>query len=148
MFFCKTKFSTLFYIRDPATLDQDITVIDKKDLPKCKKCHELLRPYIVWFGENLDSKVLQRASTESNSNLSIVKYYIISFSEDLIETCDLCLVIGTSSVVYPAAMFAPLVAEKGKPVAEFNLNEDPASDQFTFHFSGQCGSTLPKALTR
>lgn len=46
------------------------------------------------------------------------------------ETCDLCLVVGTSSVVYPAAMFAPLAAERGVPVAEFNLNEEPASDVF------------------
>lgn len=49
-----------------------------------------------------------------------------------IEECDLCLVIGTSSVVYPAAMFAPRVAERGKPVAEFNINEEPASDDFQY----------------
>lgn len=62
------------------------------------------------------------------------------------ESCDLCLIIGTSSVVYPAAMFAPTVADRGKPVAEFNLNEEPASDLFTFHFPGKCGITLPQAL--
>lgn len=62
------------------------------------------------------------------------------------ETCDLCLVVGTSSVVYPAAMFAPLVAERGYPVAEFNLNDEPAQDNFQFHFPGPCGETLPKAL--
>lgn len=73
-------------------------------------------------------------------------FYISLFSGDLIESCDLCLVIGTSSVVYPAAMFAPLVAERGKPVAEFNLNEEPANDLFQFHFPGPCGSTVPKAL--
>lgn len=49
-------------------------------------------------------------------------------------------------MVYPAAMFAPTVAERGKPVAEFNLNEEPASDMFTFHFPGKCGTILPKAL--
>ncbi len=27
-----------------------------------------------------------------------------------LEACDLCLVVGTSSVVYPAAMFAPQVS--------------------------------------
>ena len=27
-----------------------------------------------------------------------------------LEKCDICLVIGTSSVVYPAAMFAPQVS--------------------------------------
>lgn len=44
--------------------------------------------------------------------------------------CDLCLVVGTSSVVYPAAMFAPLVVERGKPVAEFNVTDEPANDDF------------------
>ena len=29
------------------------------------------------------------------------------------------LVVGTSSVVYPAAMFAPSLAARGVPVAEF-----------------------------
>ncbi|KAJ8917973.1 hypothetical protein NQ315_002669 [Exocentrus adspersus] len=106
---------------------EDLPMIDKKDLPKCKKCSGLLRPYIVWFGENLDPDILQQA-------------------RDLVEECDICLVIGTSSVVYPAAMFAPLVAERGKPVAEFNLTEEPASDLFQFHFPGPCGSTLPRAL--
>lgn len=51
---------------------------------------------------------------------------------ELVEKCDFCLVIGTSSVVYPAAMFAPLVAERGKPVAEFNLNDGPADDSFKY----------------
>lgn len=62
------------------------------------------------------------------------------------ETCDFCLVVGTFSVVYPAAMFAPLVFDRGNPVAEFNLNDEPAQYNFQFHFSGPCGETLPKAL--
>lgn len=68
------------------------------------------------------------------------------FLGELIQTCDICLIIGTSSVVYPAAMFAPLVADRGKPVAEFNLNEEPANEEFQFHFPGSCVITLPKAL--
>ncbi|CAG9828344.1 unnamed protein product [Diabrotica balteata] len=112
---------------DPAADDYNLPIIDKKDLPKCKKCQKLVRPYIVWFGENLDLKIMQTA-------------------KNVIETCDICLVIGTSSVVYPAAMFAPRVLERGMPVAEFNLNEEPADEMFTFHFPGKCGSTLPKAL--
>ena len=31
-------------------------------------------------------------------------------AEAELEKCDICLVIGTSSVVYPAAMFAPQVS--------------------------------------
>lgn len=40
------------------------------------------------------------------------------------------LQVGTSSVVYPAAMFAPQVAARGVPVAEFNMEDTPATMRF------------------
>ncbi|GFO46745.1 NAD-dependent protein deacylase sirtuin-5, mitochondrial [Plakobranchus ocellatus] len=40
------------------------------------------------------------------------------------------MMVGTSSVVYPAAMFAPQVAFRGVPVAEFNIEETPATSSF------------------
>lgn len=40
------------------------------------------------------------------------------------------LQVGTSSVVYPAAMFAPQVAARGVPVAEFNMENTPATMRF------------------
>lgn len=46
------------------------------------------------------------------------------------ETCDACLIVGTSSVVYPAAMFAPQVAGRGVAVAEFNIEATPATHEF------------------
>ncbi|XP_055949531.1 NAD-dependent protein deacylase sirtuin-5, mitochondrial-like [Argiope bruennichi] len=101
--------------------------IPEQDLPRCVKCAGLLRPHVVWFGESLDPDVLMAAQQE-------------------LDQCDLCLVIGTSSVVYPAAMFAPAVADRGVPVAEFNIESTPGTENFGFHFEGFCGSTLPKAL--
>ena len=80
------------------------------------------------FGKSLDSDVLDRAYDE-------------------LEKCDICLVIGTSSVVYPVAMFAPQVAARGVPVAEFNMEHTPATKEFGFHFQGPCGSTLPSAIS-
>lgn len=109
---------------DPKTPSAKIPV---DALPKCLKCNGLLRPAVIWFGESLDSDVMDKAMEE-------------------LENCDLCLVIGTSSVVYPAAMFAPQVAQRGVPVAEFNMEETPATNNFGFHFSGPCGTTLPAAL--
>ncbi|XP_053286412.1 NAD-dependent protein deacylase sirtuin-5, mitochondrial [Pleuronectes platessa] len=113
---------------DPETHDAQIPVLQ---LPRCEQtgCHGLLRPAVVWFGETLDSDVLSRA-------------------EKVLDSCDLCLVVGTSSIVYPAAMFAPQVAARGVPVAEFNMEDTPATMRFKFHFHGPCGSTLPAALTR
>uniref|UniRef100_H0Y0U4 NAD-dependent protein deacylase sirtuin-5, mitochondrial n=1 Tax=Otolemur garnettii TaxID=30611 RepID=H0Y0U4_OTOGA len=67
--------------------------------------------------------------------------------ERIMNKC-LCCKVGTSSVVYPAAMFAPQVSARGVPVAEFNMETTPATNRFRFHFQGPCGSTLPEALAR
>ncbi|CAL8090333.1 unnamed protein product [Orchesella dallaii] len=103
--------------------------IRNADLPRCKhdECDGLLRPGVVWFGETLRAEVLEQAGEE-------------------LEKCDLCLVVGTSSIVYPAAMFAPQVAARGVPVAEFNLESTPETTNFGYHFEGPCGTTLPEAL--
>ncbi|XP_058869991.1 NAD-dependent protein deacylase sirtuin-5, mitochondrial isoform X3 [Acipenser ruthenus] len=113
---------------DPDTDDARIPV---ENLPRCEEngCNGLLRPHVVWFGETLDSNVLTQV-------------------EEQLEMCDLCLVVGTSSIVYPAAMFAPQVAARGVPVAEFNMETTPATTRFRFHFQGPCGLTLPPALAR
>lgn len=113
---------------DPDTEDAQIPV---QQLPRCeqKGCHGLLRPAVVWFGETLDSDILTHA-------------------EKVLDNCDLCLVVGTSSIVYPAAMFAPQVAARGVPVAEFNMEDTPATMRFKFHFQGPCGTTLPPMLAR
>ncbi|NP_001191422.1 sirtuin-5 [Aplysia californica] len=109
---------------DPKAEDARIPV---EKLPRCQKgsCGGLLRPHVVWFGESLDQEVLRQTSEE-------------------LEKCDLCLVVGTSSVVYPAAMFAPQVAGRGVPVAEFNIEETPATDSFGFMFQGPAGQLLPR----
>lgn len=49
-------------------------------------------------------------------------------------------------MVYPAAMFAPQVAARGVPVAEFNMEKTPATQSFGFHFHGPSGENLPIAL--
>lgn len=113
---------------EPETQDARIPV---EKLPRCEEagCGGLLRPHVVWFGEHLDPVVLEEVDRE-------------------LALCDLCLVVGTSSVVYPAAMFAPRVAARGVPVAEFNMETTPATTRFRFHFQGPCGTTLPEALAR
>ena len=37
-------------------------------------------------------------------------------------------------------------AQRGIPVAEFNMEETPVTHSFEYYFSGPCGSTLPEAL--
>ncbi len=63
---------------------------------------------MVWFGEHLDPVNLDAAEMAAH-------------------TADVCLVVGTSSVVYPAAGLALTAASRGVPVAEVNLEPTPAT---------------------
>ncbi|PIK43435.1 putative NAD-dependent protein deacylase sirtuin-5, mitochondrial-like [Apostichopus japonicus] len=106
------------------------TPIPEKDLPRCQEdgCDSLVRPHVVWFGESLNDEVLRKTDEE-------------------LESCDLCLVVGTSSVVYPAAMFAPMLASRGVTVAEFNMEETKLLS-LKYHFHGAAGEFVPQALAR
>jgi len=78
-----------------STLDESLVYEWKKDLKTGDKCskNSQLRPHIVWFGEAVP--MLDRAVTEGTD-------------------CDICVIIGTSLQVYPAASlisFAPVGAQ-------------------------------------
>jgi NAD-dependent deacetylase sirtuin 5 len=76
------------------------------ELPHCPKCNSLMRPGVVLFGESI-STALTGA--------------IHSFITE--EPLDLLLVIGTSAVVLPAAMYIPKARNAGARVAYFNMEE-------------------------
>jgi len=74
--------------------------------PKCTKCGELMRPDVVLYGENLDSKNLSKA-------------------QEMSATCELFISIGTSGLVEPAASL-PLAAKgNGAYLVEVNPEETP-----------------------
>ncbi|KAJ7915497.1 DHS-like NAD/FAD-binding domain-containing protein [Mycena leptocephala] len=107
---------------EAGSLDLDIP---QSKLPRCSKCNALARPGVVWFGEQ--PKELKRI-------------------DKLVEAADLCLVVGTSSTVYPAAAYASMVQEHGGKVAVFNLERSEGDTEADFLFLGPCEKTLPEAL--
>ncbi|KJA24512.1 hypothetical protein HYPSUDRAFT_135917 [Hypholoma sublateritium FD-334 SS-4] len=104
------------------TLDPEI---DQSTLPRCSKCGDLARPGVVWFGE------IPRHMKEIDK---------------LVQKADLCLVIGTSSTVQPAASYAYEVQEQGGKVAVFNLERSEGDEEADYLFMGPCEETLSKAL--
>ena len=74
--------------------------------PRCPQCDSLLRPDVVWFGEALDEAVLASATQAATA-------------------ADVCLVVGTSGVVHPAAGLAALTADGGGAVIEINPERTP-----------------------
>ncbi|KAJ7460989.1 NAD-dependent protein deacylase [Mycena galericulata] len=106
------------------TLHMDLD-IPESELPRCSRCKALARPGVVWFGEQ--PQEMDRI-------------------DKLVEEADLCLVVGTSSTVYPAAAYASLVQMHGGKVAVFNLERSEGDTEADFLFIGPCEETLPKAL--
>jgi NAD-dependent deacetylase len=96
-------------------------------LPTCQRCHALLRPHIVWFGESLREEDLRRC-------------------DEALRACDLLLVIGTSGVVYPAAGFASVAKEVGALVIEINLESTQQSDLVDLSLQGRAKDLVPLLL--
>lgn len=80
--------------------------------PHCPRCMAMLRPDVVWFGEALDAGVLEAATSAA-------------------AEADVCLVVGTSGVVQPAASLARLTRDAGGAVIEVNPERTPHSDGAT-----------------
>jgi NAD-dependent deacetylase len=90
----------------------------------CPDCHSLLRPHIVWFGESLAEEDLRHSYTA-------------------LRSCDLCLIIGTSGVVYPAAGFAAVAKEAGAFVVEINLDVTPQTSLVDVSLEGRARDVVP-----
>lgn len=77
----------------------------------CSNCGAMWRPDIVWFGDALDGRVLQRA-------------------EAAIRSAQLLVSVGTSAVVYPAAALPLVAKEAGALCVEVNPESTPMSDAY------------------
>lgn len=97
------------------------------DLPPRCECGAMARPGVVWFGEALPDAVWARAI-------------------DAVRASDLCLVIGTSSVVYPAAGLAQLAKSAGAKVVEINVEETPISNVVDLSWRAPAAQSLPQLL--
>ena len=109
---------------------QKITLDRSPDLgesPKCKSCGGLLRPHVVWFGESLDPSILNQSIGASRMS-------------------QVMLVIGTSSVVQPAASLALEAKSGGAVVAEINLETTPHSHLMDFFLLGKAVEIVPKLV--
>lgn len=96
-------------------------------LPRCPPCGGLLRPDVVWFGEALDGTTLQKAFARA-------------------AEADVCLVVGTSALVQPAASVPLFTLRGGGRVVEVNPAETPLSSQAHVWVRGPAAEVLPALL--
>ncbi len=93
-------------------------------IPPCPQCNNHLRPDVVWFGESLDPEIMGHVYNE-------------------LERADVCIVIGTSALVQPAASFPLIVKQHGGKIIEVNVEQTMLTGLADYHLSGKAGETLP-----
>jgi len=96
--------------------------------PKCKKCGELGRPNVVWFGEMIGMDLIDKILRA-------------------IEECQVMLIIGTSGIVEPAASMGLVAKQTNKTVIEINLDETPSAGLYDIVIREKSGEVLPVLFT-
>ncbi|MEO5627079.1 MAG: NAD-dependent protein deacetylase [Dokdonella sp.] len=109
--------------------DADLEGLDfgRFDVPACATCCGILKPDVVFFGENVPRERVERA-------------------EQSLTDSDGMLVVGSSLMVYSGYRFVRAAARAGKPVAAVNLGRTRADDLFSLKIEGDCATVLQAAL--
>jgi NAD-dependent deacetylase len=96
--------------------------------PPCE-CGGVLRPSVVLFGELLPPGAMEEAGR-------------------LVSRCDVCLVVGTSGAVWPAAGIPLVARQAGRPTIEVNPTDTEISSELDVLVRGPSGQVLPALLRR
>jgi len=101
--------------------------LETEEVPKCEECGGMIRPDVVWFGEMLPQGIFAEAEKKAADS-------------------DICFIVGTSAVVYPAAYIPISAKEAGATLVEINIEPTNISDQVEYSIMGKAGEVLPKIL--
>jgi NAD-dependent deacetylase len=95
--------------------------------PLCPECDGILKPDVIFFGEQLPAEALRQSVHHS-------------------QRCDLLIVVGSSLVVYPAAYMPVYAKEAGAAVVIVNLTVTDFDDQADVVIHGKAGEVMPLIL--
>jgi NAD-dependent deacetylase len=98
-------------------------------LPQCPKCHALMRPGVVWFGEQLSWNELRRVETYLDRG-----------------PCDVVIVAGTTATFGYIIDWALRAKRDGGELIEVNPEETPLSRFATRLYREPATKTLPRLV--
>lgn len=109
--------------------DADLEGVDFAQfrVPACESCGGMLKPDVVFFGENVPRDRYENA-------------------RDRLLQSDALLVVGSSLMVYSGFRFARLAYEHGRPIALLNRGRTRADDLASLKLEADCVAVLPAAL--
>jgi NAD-dependent deacetylase len=98
-----------------------------EEVPDCPQCRGMLKPDIVMFGEQLPARVLEEASRRSMAS-------------------DLFIVVGSTLVVYPAALMPVYAVQSGSKLVIVNLSETPMDGRAEVVIRARAGETMTRIV--
>jgi NAD-dependent SIR2 family protein deacetylase len=96
-------------------------------VPGCLECGGILKPDVVFFGENVPRERVERAF-------------------DGVANTDALLIVGSSLMVYSGYRFAEAAAAAGKPIAAVNLGRTRADHLLALKIEEPCDAAIPELL--
>jgi len=92
-------------------------------VPECPECGGIVKPDVVFFGENVPRERVDRAF-------------------ESLAHADALLVVGSSLMVYSGFRFAEAAATAGKPIAAINLGRTRADHLLALKITAPCDEAL------
>ncbi|WP_027581551.1 NAD-dependent protein deacetylase [Bradyrhizobium sp. Ai1a-2] len=92
-------------------------------VPTCRSCGGVLKPDVVFFGENVSRDIVATAKSHLNE-------------------ADGMLIVGSSLMVYSGFRFAQMAAQIGLPIAAVNLGRTRADHLLTLKIEDRCEAAL------
>ncbi|MGY3617868.1 NAD-dependent protein deacetylase [Bradyrhizobium sp. USDA 10063] len=92
-------------------------------VPPCQSCGGVLKPDVVFFGENVSRDIVAAAKGHLNE-------------------ADGMLIVGSSLMVYSGFRFVQMAAQNGLPIAAVNLGRTRADHLLTLKVEDRCEAAL------
>lgn len=114
--------------------ERDGTVLENREVPLSENppicmCGEVMRPDIVWFGEELPRQPVEQ-----------IVHYMLEGG------IDLCIIVGTEATFGYVVQWALLARETGAMVVVVNPRDTGLGSLLDVHLRGTAGEVLPRLL--
>ncbi|MCE3264434.1 MAG: NAD-dependent protein deacetylase [Pseudoduganella sp.] len=96
-------------------------------VPQCAACGGVLKPDVVFFGDNVPAEVAAHAMAQ-------------------MEAADALLVVGSSLMVFSGYRFCRMAAAAGKPIAAINAGKTRADDLLALKLELPAQEVLPRLV--
>jgi len=103
--------------------------LDAFRVPACPTCRGLLKPDVVFFGENVPRERVAAAA-------------------QALEQADAMLVVGSSLMVFSGYRFCQWAERAGTPIAAINIGVTRADGLFSLKVEAPCGDALAAVAAR